>query len=146
MSAKMRKLLEILEDLRTIKQSFKFSVIANYTKYLDTIHTVLQRYGWDIVIYHGGLSASQRRNTELNFKTHRQGVLISTKAGGTGLNLVEATEVFMMTSSWNPKADERGEDRAHRIGQTKVVTVHRIEALKYQDRNGQMLPRSKTAS
>lgn len=52
--------------------------------------------------------------------------LISTKAGGVGLNLATADSVVLYDSCWNPQADLQAQDRAHRIGQTKQVTVYRL--------------------
>ena len=52
--------------------------------------------------------------------------LISTRAGGLGLNLMSANIVVLYDSDWNPQMDLQAMDRAHRIGQTKVVQVFRL--------------------
>ena len=54
--------------------------------------------------------------------------LISLKAGGTGLNLTAADTVVHFDPWWNPAVEQQATDRAHRIGQTKVVTVYRLVA------------------
>lgn len=53
-------------------------------------------------------------------------MLISTRAGGLGINLASASNVVMMDSDWNPQADLQAQARAHRIGQTQAVTVYRL--------------------
>ena len=52
--------------------------------------------------------------------------LLSTRAGGLGLNLQKANVVVLFDSDWNPQVDIQAMDRAHRIGQTKPVTVYRF--------------------
>jgi SNF2 family DNA or RNA helicase len=55
-------------------------------------------------------------------------MLISLKAGGTGLNLTEADHVFLLDPWWNPAVEDQAADRTHRIGQTKPVMVYRLVA------------------
>jgi SNF2 family DNA or RNA helicase len=52
--------------------------------------------------------------------------LISLKAGGTGLNLTAADTVIHLDPWWNPAVEEQATDRAHRMGQTRKVTVYRL--------------------
>jgi len=52
--------------------------------------------------------------------------LVSTQAGGLGINLTKASTVIMVDSSWNPQNDLQAVARAHRIGQKKVVKVYRL--------------------
>ena len=52
--------------------------------------------------------------------------LLSTRAGGLGLNLTAADCVIFYDSDWNPTVDQQAEDRAHRLGQTKQVRVYRL--------------------
>ena len=54
--------------------------------------------------------------------------LISLKAGGTGLNLTAADTVIHFDPWWNPAVEDQATDRAHRIGQTRVVTTYRLMA------------------
>jgi SNF2 family DNA or RNA helicase len=53
-------------------------------------------------------------------------LLVSLKAGGTGLNLTAADVVIHYDPWWNPAAEDQATDRAHRIGQTRPVTVYRL--------------------
>ncbi|HTN91001.1 MAG TPA: C-terminal helicase domain-containing protein, partial [Sorangium sp.] len=55
-------------------------------------------------------------------------MLISLKAGGTGLNLTAADHVFLLDPWWNPAVEDQAADRAHRIGQHRPVMVHRLVA------------------
>jgi superfamily II DNA or RNA helicase len=55
-------------------------------------------------------------------------LLVSLKAGGTGLNLTAADHIFLLDPWWNPAVEDQAADRAHRIGQTRPVVVHRIVA------------------
>ena len=52
--------------------------------------------------------------------------MISTKAGGVGINLISASEVIIYDSDWNPQNDIQATARAHRIGQSKQVNVYRL--------------------
>jgi SNF2 family DNA or RNA helicase len=69
-------------------------------------------------------------------------MLISLKAGGTGLNLTAADHVFLLDPWWNPAVEDQAADRTHRIGQDKPVLVYRLVAedtveeriLKLQDK------------
>jgi SNF2 family DNA or RNA helicase len=55
-------------------------------------------------------------------------MLISLKAGGTGLNLTAADHVFLLDPWWNPAVEDQAADRAHRIGQDKPIMVYRLVA------------------
>ena len=55
-------------------------------------------------------------------------MLLSLKAGGTGLNLTAADHVFLLDPWWNPAVEDQAADRAHRIGQDRPVLVHRLIA------------------
>ncbi len=92
-------------------------------------------------ILHGGLSIAARQTLVDRFQRGELPVLVlSLKAGGTGLNLTAATNVIHYDRWWNPAVEDQATDRAYRIGQTKAVTVHRlITEGTVEDRVAQLL-------
>ena len=75
----------------------------------------------------GSTSKEKRRELVTSFNKDKTPVfLISLKAGGTGLNLTAASIVIHFDPWWNMAAQNQATDRAHRIGQTNVVTVYRL--------------------
>ena len=80
---------------------------------------------------HGGVSRAGRERMVEAFQTDPGAppvLLVSLKAGGVGLTLTAATEVFHYDRWWNPAVEDQATDRAHRIGQTRPVTVHTMVA------------------
>jgi len=71
--------------------------------------------------------------------------LVSLKAGGVGLNLVSADTVVLYDPWWNPAVEEQAIDRAHRIGQTKPVFVHKLVAADTIEEKMEMLKEKKAA-
>jgi len=75
---------------------------------------------------HGSIGLSKRTKSIENFNDLTQRVevfLLSTKAGGVGINLASAETVIIFDSDWNPQNDLQATARAHRIGQKNDVTV-----------------------
>ncbi len=67
-------------------------------------------------------------------------MVISLKAGGTGLNLTSATHVIHYDRWWNPAVEDQASDRPYRIGQTKNVMVHRLITLEtFEERIDEIL-------
>ena len=83
---------------------------------------------WNTCRIDGSIPQQDRRdqirafNTDKNFKIF----LLSTRAGGQGINLTAADTVILFDSDWNPQQDLQAQDRAHRIGQTRPVIVYRL--------------------
>ncbi|GAA2803571.1 DEAD/DEAH box helicase [Saccharopolyspora taberi] len=78
---------------------------------------------------HGGVDAAGRRRLVDEFQTSDRAaplLVVSLKAGGTGLNLTRATHVLHYDRWWNPAVEDQATDRAHRIGQTRAVLVHKL--------------------
>jgi hypothetical protein len=84
--------------------------------------------GTDIACYHGGLARGARDRMVKEFQ-EREGpgaLVLSLKAGGTGLNLTAASHVVLYDRWWNPAVEDQARDRAWRIGQERTVVSHRL--------------------
>jgi SNF2 family DNA or RNA helicase len=84
--------------------------------------------GVRISCYHGGLArgARDRLVEEFQSGTGPGALVLSLKAGGTGLNLTAANHVVLYDRWWNPAVEDQARDRAWRIGQTRTVVSHRL--------------------
>jgi len=124
-SAKIAELLRLLQEQREAKR--KTLVFSQFTQFLALISRALHCSGFKYVRLDGGTSVAERAKALANFQNESSIVdafLLSTKAGGLGLNLTEADRVVMMDLSFNPQDNRQAEDRAHRLGQTRQVSVH----------------------
>jgi superfamily II DNA or RNA helicase len=95
---------------------------------------------------HGGTPIRLREQMVRDFQEGAAPVfLLSLKAGGTGLNLTRADHVIHFDRWWNPAVEDQATDRAHRIGQTRAVQVHRLLTEgTIEDRIGQLLQRKRS--
>ena len=84
--------------------------------------------GTPVECYHGGLSRTARDRMIQDFQTGvgPGALVLSLKAGGTGLNLTAANHVVLYDRWWNPAVEDQARDRAWRIGQTHTVISHRL--------------------
>ncbi len=107
------------------------------------LRKILDRRGISYLYLDGSTSRRDRQRRIDAFQSGEGDVfLISLKAGGTGLNLTAADYVIHLDPWWNPAVEDQASDRAHRIGQTRPVTVYRLitlgtveeEILKLQER------------
>jgi SNF2 family DNA or RNA helicase len=83
----------------------------------------------DVPFLHGGLSHDARQSMVDRFQSGSERppiLIVSLKAGGTGLNLTAATHVLHYDRWWNPAVEDQATDRAHRIGQTRPVSVYKL--------------------
>ena len=112
---------------RVVDAGEKVLVFSQFTSYLDILAKHLDDAGIPYFTLRG--STTKKRRLELceSFNVDATPVfLISLKAGGTGLNLTGATVVIHADPWWNEAATAQSTDRAHRIGQTKDVTVYKV--------------------
>ncbi len=124
-SSKMRRLLELLEELRA--EGHRALVFSQFTSHLALVREALDAAGFESLYLDGATPAGKRAKLVEAFQ-HGEGeaFLISLKAGGTGINLTGADYVIHLDPWWNPAVEDQASDRAHRIGQTKPVTVIRL--------------------
>lgn len=124
-SAKVDYLAEQLPTLTA--EGHSALVFSQFTGFLRLIRTRLDALGIAYSYLDGSLDARARTAAITDFRNGTTQVfLISLKAGGFGLNLTEADYCFVCDPWWNPAAEAQAVDRAHRIGQTRSVTVYRL--------------------
>ncbi|KAL0564202.1 hypothetical protein V5O48_017851 [Marasmius crinis-equi] len=125
-SAKMLQLIEYLKEWEEIGD--KTIVYSQWTSMLDLVDTLFSRHGIRNVRFDGSMDRHSRETALSIFKSPvgPKVILISTKCGGVGLNLVAANRVVNMDLSWNYAAESQAYDRAHRIGQEKEVFIKRL--------------------
>lgn len=123
-SAKLDACMGIIEEMKL--ENRKVLVFSQFTKMLDILAKEINERG----IKHSYLSGKtkDRKETVHGFTDDPEKTvfLISTKAGGVGLNLTVADTVVIFDPWWNPQVERQAVDRAHRIGQKKTVNVYRL--------------------
>jgi SNF2 family DNA or RNA helicase len=126
-SSKLTVLLDALSDAAA--DGHKALVFSQWTSLLDLIEPHLAERGLPFVRLDG--STRDRAGVVATFQDPAGPpvMLLSLKAGGTGLNLTEADHVFLVDPWWNPAVEDQAADRAHRIGQDKPVMIYRLVAL-----------------
>ncbi|GAA6061819.1 hypothetical protein JCM10212_001125 [Sporobolomyces blumeae] len=131
LSGKMMLLDRLLPEL--FKRGHKVLIFSQFTKMLDLLDEyIIDVKGWTRFRIDGqqGHAADQDEIDEFNSSPVTDEstniFLLSTRAGGVGINLVGADTVILFDSDWNPQNDLQAMDRAHRIGQTKPVLVFRL--------------------
>ena len=123
---KLQRLDKLLTRLK--KEDHRVLIYSQMTKMLDLLEEFLsfRRYGY--IRLDGSSKIHDRRDMVADFQ-NRDDIfifLLSTRAGGLGINLTAADTVIFYDSDWNPTVDQQAMDRAHRLGQTKQVTVYRM--------------------
>lgn len=134
-SGKFIVLEKLVQEL-VVKQRKKIIIFSGWTRTLDMVVDLLALIGFS----NGtgpmkfsrldGSTDRARRNLAIrlfnNLNSDVHIMLLSTRAGGLGINLTSATDVVFMDEDWNPQVTLQAEARSHRIGQTKKVTVYKL--------------------
>ncbi len=125
-SSKVQLLLEQLEE--AVDEGHKALVFSQWTSLLDLIEPHLREQNLSFSRLDG---STRDRGAVVDGFQAEDGppvLLLSLKAGGTGLNLTAADNVFILDPWWNPAVEDQAADRAHRIGQDQPVLVQRLVA------------------
>ena len=124
-SSKLETFAETLVEL--LESRHKVLVFSQFVMHLKLVEDYLNDQGISYQYLDGGTSAKVRSERIAAFQAGQGDVfLISLKAGGTGLNLTAADYVIHLDPWWNPAVEDQASDRAHRIGQTRPVTIYRL--------------------
>lgn len=135
-SAKIKLLSEMLPTMRA--KGNKILLFSQWTQVLDVLEWFMQREGFTYVRLDGSTNVQDRLTIVDMFNNPEGNIfifLLSTRAGGQGLNLTGADTVILHDVDFNPQIDKQAEDRCHRLGQTRAVTVHRLVTRGTVDRN-----------
>jgi non-specific serine/threonine protein kinase len=129
-SGKFEAVTAYLETLVQAKQ--KVLIFSTFTSHLQIYTDWCNAEGINYNLLTGNTAVKDREKEVLDFKSNADSLLffISLKAGGTGLNLTQASYVIILDPWWNPFAELQAIGRAHRIGQTQKVNVVRFIAKK----------------
>jgi SNF2 family DNA or RNA helicase len=125
-SSKIERLLEALEE--TAAEGHKSLVFSQWTGLLDRVEPHLRAAGIPFTRLDGSTRDRGKVVDEFQRNDGPPVMLVSLKAGGTGLNLTAADHVFLLDPWWNPAVEDQAADRAHRIGQDRPVMVYRMVA------------------
>lgn len=125
-SGKLAKLDQLLRELKN--GGHRVLLYFQMTKMIDLMEEYLTYRNYKYLRLDGSTKLEDRRDTVHDFQTRPEIFifLLSTRAGGLGINLTAADTVIFYDSDWNPTIDSQAMDRAHRLGQTKQVTVYRM--------------------
>jgi superfamily II DNA or RNA helicase len=122
---KIEALGRLLVDLRD--EGHRALVFSQFLEVLDLAETKLAELGVSTLRLDGSMGADERATQVAAFQSGRaDAFLLSLKAGGVGMNLTAADYVIHLDPWWNPAVEDQATDRAHRIGQTRPITIIRL--------------------
>ncbi|RFU79960.1 chromo domain-containing 1 [Trichoderma arundinaceum] len=126
-SGKMMLIDQLLSKLK--KDGHRVLIFSQMVKMLDILGDYLSLRGYKFQRLDGTIAAGPRRMAINHFNAEDSEdfcFLLSTRAGGLGINLMTADTVIIFDSDWNPQADLQAMARAHRIGQKRPVNIYRL--------------------
>ena len=123
---KLAYLDKLLPKLKA--EGHRVLIYNQMTRMIDIMEDYLNYRRYSYLRLDGSSKISERRDMVNSWQSNEDifVFLLSTRAGGLGINLTAADTVIFYDSDWNPTVDQQAMDRAHRLGQTRQVTVYRL--------------------
>lgn len=134
-SVKLRVLKQLLQNIRTCCPQDRIIIASNFLNTLDAVKVIATHQRWSSLRIDGSVSTDARHNILKLFNSNTFTasneplfpiLLLATKAGGEGLNLVAANHMILMDIDWNPAVDTQTMGRIWRPGQQKEVFIYRL--------------------
>ncbi len=145
LSGKMDKCISTVQSI--LDNNEKTLIFTQYKEMGDILCKVIsEECNTEPLFFHGSLTVPQREELIDKFQNDEDTkvMILSLKAGGTGLNLTSATNVIHYDLWWNPAVEDQATDRTYRIGQDKNVMVHRMITLgTFEEKIDEMLKSKK---
>ena len=145
LSGKAEKCVSLVQNI--IDNDEKTLIFTQYKEMGDILTQILtDECNTSPLFFHGSLNIPQREKLIEDFQNNPEikVMILSLKAGGTGLNLTSATNVIHYDLWWNPAVEDQATDRTYRIGQNKNVMVHRLITLgTFEEKIDEMLKSKK---
>lgn len=145
LSGKMETCISLIQNI--IDNDEKALIFTQYKEMGDILCRIINdECGIEPSFFHGSLNIAQREKLIEDFQNNPETkvMILSLKAGGTGLNLTSATNVIHYDLWWNPAVEDQATDRTYRIGQNKNVMVHRMITLgTFEEKIDEMLKSKK---
>ncbi|XP_007999297.1 DNA repair and recombination protein RAD54B isoform X1 [Chlorocebus sabaeus] len=128
-SGKLQVLSKLLAVIHELRPTEKVVLVSNYTQTLNILQEVCKRHGYAYTRLDGQTPISQRQQIVDGFNSQHSSVfifLLSSKAGGVGLNLIGGSHLILYDIDWNPATDIQAMSRVWRDGQKYPVHIYRL--------------------
>ena len=128
-SGKMLVLYRMMCTMRALKSGERIVIVSNYTMTLDLIEQLCVQNSWPTLRLDGTVSSTKRTKLVDEFNNPSSGAfafLLSSKAGGCGINLIGGSRLVLFDPDWNPASDKQAAARIWREGQKRRCFIYRF--------------------
>eukprot|EP01038_Epipyxis_sp_PR26KG_P005214 gene5214-7254_t len=130
-STKLQIVDDLIHSIYNNCKNEKIVIVSNFTKTLDDVHELIKYRRWQALRIDGNVIPERRMKIVQHFNNPQSPffiMLLSSKAGGVGLNLIGGNRMILMEPDWNPANDQQAMGRVWRDGQQKPVFIYRLIA------------------